>query len=92
MEVLGFNLTLRDAFILGYARNMERPNRLTSSTDAMEAELKQIKSQEREVALNFEVIRAHLKAVRDRREFLEEQINLARQGQLPLDCRPDPGE
>jgi hypothetical protein len=60
------------------------------TADLLQLELTQIMAQEREVLMQYQIIRAHLETIRRRRDFLEEQIVLASQGQLSLDPRPHP--
>jgi len=84
---------LRDAWNDGYHRGMEsgKSNWDNPRVKSMETEVEQLSKREREAELQFRVAKANLDSIRRQIDQLIRMIDLARQGQLDLDIRPDPG-
>lgn len=82
---------LRDAYNDGYHRGMEsKSNWDNPRVKSMELEIEQLRNREREANIQFQLAKQNLDAIRRQMDQLFNMINLARQGQLDLDLRPDP--
>jgi len=83
---------LRAAFRAGYDQSM-RDLIKTQGADRIEslkAELSQLGDQRKEADLNYTIAKSRIISIEKQIDFLHETLEAIKNGQLPIDIRPDP--